>query len=88
VTPKPRVLRAGIDVGSTTVKLAILDADDRLLYGSYERHKADIRGTLIAVIEAAHDALAARGQDHDVSVAVTGSGGLSVSQWLELPFIQ
>ncbi|MFI5368143.1 MAG: BadF/BadG/BcrA/BcrD ATPase family protein, partial [Spirochaetia bacterium] len=81
-------LRAGIDVGSTTVKLAILDAGDRLLYGSYERHKADIRGTLIAVMEAAHDALAARGQDHTVRVAVTGSGGLAVSQWLELPFIQ
>ena len=88
MTPTPGVLRAGIDVGSTTVKLAILDAEDRLLHGSYERHKADIRGTLIAVIEAAHDALAARGQDRDVRVAVTGSGGLSVSQWLELPFIQ
>jgi len=88
VTPNPGVLRAGIDVGSTTVKLAILDSEDRLLYGSYERHRADIRGTLIAVIEAAHDALAARGQDHDVRVAVTGSGGLSVSQWLELPFVQ
>lgn len=88
MTRSARALRAGIDVGSTTVKLAILDADDGLLYGSYERHKADIRGTLIAVIEAAHDALAAQGQDPDVSVAVTGSGGLSVSQWLELPFIQ
>ncbi|MGD0726736.1 MAG: acyl-CoA dehydratase activase-related protein [Spirochaetia bacterium] len=88
MTRSPRAVRAGIDVGSTTVKLAVLDADDRLLYGSYERHKADIRGTLIAVIEAAHDAMAARGQDLDVSAAVTGSGGLSVSQWLELPFIQ
>ena len=88
MTPRPGVLRAGIDVGSTTVKLAVLDAEDRLLYGSYERHKADIRGTLIAVIEAAHDGLAARGLDREVSVAVTGSGGLSVSQWLELPFIQ
>ncbi len=40
------------------------------------------------MIEAAHDALAAPGQDLDVRVAVTGSGGLSVSQWLELPFVQ
>ena len=88
MTPPPRVLRAGIDVGSTTVKLAVLDADDQLLYGSYERHKADIRGTLIAVMDAAYDAIAARGQDLSVSVAVTGSGGLSVSQWLDLPFVQ
>jgi activator of 2-hydroxyglutaryl-CoA dehydratase len=72
VTPSPRVLRAGIDVGSTTVKLAILDAEDQLLYGSYERHKADIRGTLISVMDAAHDAIAARGEDLSVTVAVTG----------------
>jgi predicted CoA-substrate-specific enzyme activase len=88
VTPAPEVLRAGIDVGSTTVKLAVLDEADHLVYSTYERHKADIRGTLIAVIEAAHDALVPDHPHLALSVAVTGSGGLSVSQWLELPFIQ
>ena len=81
-------LRAGIDVGSTTVKLAVLDADDRLIFHTYERHRADIRGTLVAVMEAAGEALQA--EDHGVSfrAAVTGSGGLSVSTWLDLPFVQ
>jgi predicted CoA-substrate-specific enzyme activase len=81
-------LRAGIDVGSTTVKLAILDETDALLYSTYERHRADIRGTLIGVVEAAHDSLAALAPGRELTVAVTGSGGLSVSQWLELPFVQ
>jgi predicted CoA-substrate-specific enzyme activase len=88
VTAEPGVLRAGIDVGSTTLKIAILDAEDKVLYSTYERHKADIRGTLIDVIEAACEALSARFPRLQLSVAVTGSGGLSVSGWLELPFIQ
>ena len=81
-------LRAGIDVGSTTVKLAVLGTDDSLLYHTYERHRADIRGTLVAVIDAACDALRARGLDASLKVMVTGSGGLAVSRWLELPFVQ
>ena len=81
-------LRAGLDVGSTTVKLAVLGADDSLIFHTYERHRADIRGTLVAVIDAACDALLARGLDGHVAVTVTGSGGLSVSRWLELPFVQ
>jgi predicted CoA-substrate-specific enzyme activase len=81
-------LRVGIDVGSTTVKLAVLDSDDALLYSTYERHRADIRGTLIAVVEAMHDVLCTGGEEVSLSVAVTGSGGLSVSQWLDLPFVQ
>ena len=81
-------LRAGIDVGSTTVKLAVLDADDTLVFHTYERHRADIRGTLVAVIEAACDAMRARGAEVSLKARVTGSGGLSVSRWLELPFVQ
>ena len=65
-------LRAGIDVGSTTVKLAVLDADDRLVFHTYERHRADIRGTLVAVIDAACDALQARRLDVPLKVTVTG----------------
>jgi activator of 2-hydroxyglutaryl-CoA dehydratase len=82
------ILHAGIDVGSTTVKLAVLDSSDSLLYSTYERHRADIRGTLISIIEAACETLSRRGPDIALSIAVTGSGGLAVSQRLELPFVQ
>ena len=44
-------LRIGIDVGSTTVKIAILDDNDKLLYGDYQRHRADIRSTIINVVK-------------------------------------
>ena len=81
-------LHAGIDIGSTTVKLAVLDSGDALVYSTYERHHADIRGALIEIIDAAHDELCRAGGDPSLSVAVTGSGGLSVSRWLDLPFVQ
>ena len=40
----------GIDIGSTTVKIAILDPDHKLLFADYRRHHADIRGTLFGIL--------------------------------------
>lgn len=87
----PEPVRMGIDVGSTTVKVVALGSHDELLYGAYERHRADIRNTIISVVSKAFDSLAKvlpAGENQPVSVKVTGSGGLSVSQWLNIPFIQ
>ena len=84
-------IRIGIDVGSTTVKVAVLDENDKLIYGDYQRHRADIRSTIITVVTKALNYLetqVADGANHQVSAKVTGSGGLSVSQWLSIPFIQ
>lgn len=84
-------IRIGIDVGSTTVKIAVLDDDDNLIYGDYQRHRADIRSTIISVVSAAFDKLEKAqhvSENQPISVKVTGSGGLSVSQWLNIPFIQ
>ena len=84
-------IRLGIDVGSTTVKIAILDDNDKLIYGDYQRHRADIRSTIISVANKALDYLEnniENGSERTVTVKVTGSGGLSVSQWLNIPFIQ
>ena len=84
-------IRLGIDVGSTTVKVAVLDDDDKLIYGDYQRHRADIRSTIISVVNKALDFLEKEvegGAARTISAKVTGSGGLSVSQWLNIPFIQ
>ena len=84
-------IRFGIDVGSTTVKVAALGPGDELLYSAYERHRADIRSTIISVVNNALDSLEKQcpeGAAQTLSVKVTGSGGLAVSQWLNVPFIQ
>ena len=90
VTPGPgldwsgRKLRLGIDVGSTTVKLAVLDEDAKLVYASYQRHHTDVRATVKALFRAASEVFG----DARLEVAITGSGGLLLSQWLGLEFVQ
>ena len=84
-------VRMGIDVGSTTVKVVVLDENDEFIYSEYERHRADIRSTIIAVVGRALDAIQEKcpeGEKQTISVKVTGSGGLAVSHWLSIPFIQ
>ncbi len=86
---KTSLLRFGIDVGSTTVKIVVLDSDSTIVFSKYERHRADIRSTIIAVCEKAIAEIEKTyGTEPEISVTVTGSGGLSVSQWLHIPFIQ
>ena len=77
-------LHLGIDVGSTTVKVAVLDGNDQILYSVYRRHHADVRATVLEVLREA----AAQFPTQEVTVAITGSGGLLLSQWLGLEFVQ
>ncbi len=86
------VIRIGIDVGSTTVKVVAMGEDESILYSKYERHRADIRSTIISVVDQALDSIektfVGKAEQPLLSVKVTGSGGLSVSHWLSVPFIQ
>ena len=77
-------LNLGIDVGSTTVKLAILDAGQKVVYSEYQRHHTDIRATISELIGNAQAAMG----DQPLTVAITGSGGLLLAQWLGLDFVQ
>jgi predicted CoA-substrate-specific enzyme activase len=83
-TAPTAVHHLGIDVGSTTVKLVVLDADNDVVFSDYQRHHADIRATIAEIIDAA----ATRFGDEPLTVAITGSGGLLLAQWLDLDFIQ
>ncbi len=74
----------GVDVGSTTVKLAILDEENNLLFSQYRRHHTDIRATIAEILDEANAEFA----DQPLSVAITGSGGLLLAQWLDLEFVQ
>lgn len=78
------ILRFGLDIGSTTVKIVVLDEKDEVLYKSYQRHYSDIRKTITEVLENVCDKFKGR----QAKGAITGSGGMSVAQWLEIPFVQ
>ena len=74
----------GIDIGSTTVKVAVLNEKHELLFSDYERHFADIQNTLANLLDKAFKAL---GPIQAVPV-ITGSGGLTLANHLEVPFVQ
>ena len=76
--------RVGLDIGSTTVKAAVLGENNELLYSRYKRHFSDIRKTVSDIISE----VGAELEGERVLIAVTGSGGISVSKWLEIPFVQ
>ncbi len=81
---KKEVRKLGIDIGSTTVKIAILDEQDHLLFSDYERHFANIRETLHSLIQKALKEL----KDCSVSPVITGSGGLTLANHIDVPFVQ
>ena len=74
----------GIDIGSTTVKIAILDENDKLLFADYERHFANIQETLADLLEKAEKQLG----EMTLCPVITGSGGLTLANHLEIPFVQ
>jgi len=77
-------LRLGIDIGSTTVKLALLDDAGQVVFGRYERHFSNIQETLRNLFEAGRQEFG----DAVFCARITGSGGLTISQWIDVPFVQ
>ena len=77
-------LRLGIDVGSTTVKLAVIDDNSNLVYANYERHHTDIRATAKDLFAKARRVIGTA----PMRVSITGSGGMLLARWLDLEFVQ
>ena len=74
----------GIDIGSTTVKIAVLDPAHSLMFADYRRHHADIRKTLYDLLAEAQEKLG----NVTVHPVITGSGGLTLANYLKVPFVQ
>ena len=77
-------LRVGIDIGSTTVKIAVLDASDALLHRAYARHFSKVREKACEMLEGARRHL----EGHSVRLAITGSAGLGVCNASGIDFVQ
>ncbi len=77
-------MRIGIDIGSTTVKVVLLDDQDNTLFKTYERHMSKVREKTAEMLRLLEPQL--RGQE--VQVAVTGSAGLGVAKAADLEFVQ
>jgi len=79
-----RILNIGLDVGSTTVKMVVLDNEKNIVHKEYLRHFSNIRDTVVMMLDNAKKVM----QEHSLTLMVTGSGGYNISHKLEVPFIQ
>ena len=76
--------KLGIDIGSTTVKIALIDNDGKVAFSDYERHFANIQETLQNLLEKAVNNLG----EFTCHPVITGSGGLTLAKHLDVPFTQ
>ena len=84
VKRKDHYMRLGIDVGSTTVKLVLLDENDKVTYSRYERHMSNVFKTVVDMLREMYETVG----DIKLRTVITGSGGLSLSNILKIPFEQ
>lgn len=77
-------LNVGLDVGSTTAKLVALNEEKEIVFKSYLRHFSDIKNTTVKLL----NNLFKRFPQSTVSMNVSGSSGLNLSEQLNIPFIQ
>ena len=75
---------AGIDIGSTTVKLVVLNEQKEIIYGQYRRHLAHTQETLADLLREAKEQIG----DCDMNVAITGSGSINLGKALNIGFVQ
>ena len=79
-----KILHVGLDVGSTTVKIAVMDNNLNILYTDYQRHFSDTKNTVCKVLES----LMEKFDGYEYTIALTGSGAMSAAKFLDLSFIQ
>ena len=73
-----------MDVGSTTVKIVVMNEKLEVIHTSYERHYSDTKNTVCKVLEN----LVEKYKDYEFTIALTGSGAMSTAKFLDVPFIQ
>ena len=79
-----RLLHVGLDVGSTTVKIVILDENLKTIYSNYERHFSDVKTTLFNVLTK----LVNDYPENTFTMSLTGSGAIEIARILNINFIQ
>ena len=78
------VLHVGIDIGSTTIKAAVLSPCKELLWGTYVRHMSEIKKAVLSTL----DEIQKRFPGHRITAAISGSGGMGLASRFQIPFYQ
>ena len=80
---KENVLSLGIDIGSTTAKVVLVEGE-KVLYDKYERHFSQVRQKTLEMLRVIEPQLRGR----EFTVAVSGSAGMGLANAAEIPFVQ
>ncbi len=79
-----KTLNIGLDVGSTTVKVVVMNNKNEILYDDYQRHFSDTKKTIDSML----DSILNKFTKEDFTITLTGSGALALSKYLETGFVQ
>ena len=79
-----KLIHVGLDIGSTTIKIIILNDNQEIIYKDYTRHFSDTKNTLYNVLSD----LVKKYPDYIMTMSLTGSGALDISKILNVNFIQ
>ena len=78
------IIKVGIDIGSTTIKVVAVDDTNKIIFGKYKRHFSEIKKTLQELLSDTKNALG----NINVTAMITGSGGVSIAEELGVSFVQ
>ncbi|MDF2673975.1 MAG: putative CoA-substrate-specific enzyme activase, partial [Clostridiales bacterium] len=79
-----KLFNVGVDIGSTTVKVVVLNHNQQLVFNKYERHYADIKKKLQEILNEAYEKLG----NVELTLMVTGSGGMNIANSIGASFTQ
>lgn len=80
-----KLLRVGIDIGSTTIKMVVINNLNEVVYKTYRRHLSDIKNAFVKCLEEGINYI---GENSKISMVITGSGGMSLAEELSVDFTQ
>ena len=78
-------MRAGLDIGSTTIKCVVLDDEERLVYHTYERHYSHIVEKAGEILTRVNDEIL---HNQPLLLSISGSAGMGLAQSCGVPFVQ
>ena len=74
----------GLDIGSTTAKMVVLDQNNNLIFSRYKRHQANIMSVIFEFFNALRSQVGSSG----LKLNITGSVGMGIAEKYDLPFTQ
>jgi predicted CoA-substrate-specific enzyme activase len=76
--------KLGIDVGSTTAKIAVLDTENQIIFSDYKRHNTEVFPTILAILTESKNIIG----DKPLTISITGTAGMGISEKTGIHFVQ